>query len=272
MSRNPEGEEPAPYRSLRVAVLSVTITLLAVTLVWSQWGAPAADAPTLPEATMPAVKLARLGRKVGDAYRKDYVFTEDWFTYNLPVWEAALAPYKGRPNLRYLEVGLFEGRSLFWLLENVLTDPSSRATGLDIFEGALKDRYFHNLELSGCRDRVTTIIGSSQEELRKLPLGSFDIVYIDGSHSADDVLEDVILSWRLLDEGGLLILDDYRWHETSFFRDVGWDPSWSPHGAIDVFYSLYGWRFEVLHRDYQVILRKKPAGEQRKPTDAAEPQ
>ena len=42
------------------------------------------------------------------------------------------APYRGRPGLRYLEVGVFEGRSLLWMIDQVLTHPSSQATGIDI--------------------------------------------------------------------------------------------------------------------------------------------
>ena len=47
--------------------------------------------------------------------------------------------------------------------------------------------------------------------LRRLPLESFDIIYIDGSHAVNDVLEDAVLSFRLLKPEGILIFDDYRW-------------------------------------------------------------
>ena len=36
----------------------------------------------------------------------------------------------------------------------------------------------------------------------------YDIIYIDGSHEARDVLEDAVLAYRLLKIGGLLIFDD----------------------------------------------------------------
>ena len=41
--------------------------------------------------------------------------------------------------------------------------------------------------------------------------GLFDLVYIDGSHSAKDVLLDSLLAWRLLRPGGAMIWDDYEW-------------------------------------------------------------
>ena len=50
-----------------------------------------------------------------------YEFTYDWFTSAVPVWTRVLAPYAGQPEIHYLEVGVFEGRSAIWMLNNVLT-------------------------------------------------------------------------------------------------------------------------------------------------------
>ena len=36
-----------------------------------------------------------------------------------------------------------------------------------------------------------------------------DLIYIDGSHLAKDVLSDAILSWKLLKPSGVMIFDDY---------------------------------------------------------------
>ena len=41
--------------------------------------------------------------------------------------------------------------------------------------------------------------------------GLFDLIYIDGSHSAKDVLLDSLLAWRLLRPGGAMVWDDYEW-------------------------------------------------------------
>ncbi len=37
--------------------------------------------------------------------------------------------------------------------------------------------------------------------------GSLQIVYIDGSHYPQDVLTDAVMAWKLLNEGGIMILD-----------------------------------------------------------------
>ena len=188
-----------------------------------------------------------------DEYLQDYEFTSDWFSPSIPVWEAALASFKGKPDIRYLEIGLYEGRSALWMLENILTHPTARMTGLDIFESEVKARYFGNIGLSGAADKVTTLIGYSQVTLRSLPLDSFDIVYIDGSHDENDVFEDAALSWRLLKKGGILIFDDYRWARYLPGRHkIG-----VPKLAIDAFYRCFEPQLEVLHKSNQLVLRKK---------------
>ena len=191
-------------------------------------------------------------------YSRDYSFTTDWFTSDIPIWEKALAPFANKPGIQYLEIGVFEGRAAMWMIENILTHPTSNLTGIDLFYGSyeknygsFKDIYLSNLKLSGAAGRTTTIQGYSQIELRKLPLNTYHIIYIDGSHVNADVLEDSILCWRLLKEGGILIFDDYGDPETS-----------DPKGGINNFLRFWGSHFEVIHNGYQLILRKKvPAGE-----------
>ena len=73
-------------------------------------------------------------------YLKKYEFSTDWFTNQnrIPLWEKMLRPFKGKPDIHYLEVGVYEGRSAIWMLENILTHPSSTLTGIDIFPGDLQ--------------------------------------------------------------------------------------------------------------------------------------
>jgi hypothetical protein len=215
----------------------------------------AAEDRAFRETKMPAVVLPVGGAKEG--YKKDYRFRTDWFSWSIPVWEHALADLKGKPGIQYLEVGLFEGRSALWMLDNVLTHPTSRLTGVDPFidvpgvEG-FKEIFFANLKRSGHADRATIVTGFSQIELRKLPVDAFDVIYIDGSHDADDVLEDAILSHRLLKKGGLLIFDDYLGGLESAAHE-------RPKPAIDVFYAFFKDEYDVLHNGYQLLVRKKPA-------------
>ncbi|MBI4430810.1 MAG: class I SAM-dependent methyltransferase [Candidatus Omnitrophica bacterium] len=186
-----------------------------------------------------------------------YHFTSDWFSHDIPVWREYLSPLKGKPNLRYLEIGLFEGRSALWMLENILTHPTSTLTGIDIFTGELKERYLSNLEKSGFAEKATTIVGYSQQELKKLPLESFDIIYVDGAHRAQDVLADAVLSWDLLKAGGLIIFDDYLWERGELPDEL------RPQIAIDAFITAFSNTIEIIYKGYQIILKKiaSPCGE-----------
>jgi SAM-dependent methyltransferase len=186
-------------------------------------------------------------------YRGEYMFSSDWFTPNVPAWRGALGHLRGRPNIHYLEVGLYEGRSAIWMLENILTDPTAHLTGIDVFPEDLEERWLINLERSGKGNQVTTIKGYSQKVLRDLPSESFDAIYIDGSHKGYDVLADAILSWDLLKPGGVLIFDDYQWR-----HGKGLPPELKPGPAIDAFITMYRDFIQVIHRCYQLMLVKQP--------------
>jgi predicted O-methyltransferase YrrM len=190
---------------------------------------------------------------VPPANPKGYEWTEDWFTSNTGVWSHVLGPLKGRPGLRYLEVGVYEGRSLLWALENCLTHPTSSLTAIDV---VLSDRLLSNVEKSGEAKRITLIKGSSGVELRKLALASFDIIYVDGSHTADDVLADAVLSWQLLKDGGLIIFDDYMWDGRPHAGGRVMAAALAPRAAIDAFIACYRYESEVVNTGYQIVLRK----------------
>ena len=190
-------------------------------------------------------------------YRGAYEFTRDYFTSNIKVWSGILAPFVGQPDLRYLEVGVSEGRSALWMLENVLTHPTAFAVCVDPFRDSYgaEGRFYANLKKSGCANRVEVLKGYSQIVLRTLPLESFDIVYVDGGHRAPDVLEDGVLSYRLLKLGGVLIFDDYHWQPTRAAME-------RPAAAIDVFRQFFASQLEVLHGDYQVVFRRTQQGDE----------
>lgn len=196
-----------------------------------------------------------------DRYKHKYDFGADWFWPSVANWESKFADFKGKPNLNYLEVGPFEGRSFYWVMDNILTHPTTKATAIDVFEtgnsayyiGEFERRFRKNAKISGREKDITIIKGFSQVELRPLPLDSFDLIYIDGSHSANDVMSDALLSWGLLKVGGMMIFDDYRWHED-------WPPYLRPAFSINAFLSAFDKEIEVLpspKNDNQLFIRKR---------------
>ncbi|MFA5933022.1 MAG: class I SAM-dependent methyltransferase [Microgenomates group bacterium] len=192
-------------------------------------------------------------------------FLYDWFTPNIPVWEKTLKGYKNKDNLLFLEIGCFEGQATSWLLKNVLTHPSSKIVVIDTFQGGddqkdfgvktgkLFERFKENLkDYISENPKMNKIIikkGFSGEVLRLLS-GEFDFIYVDGSHIAKDVLEDIVLSWNLLKDNGIIIFDDYGWDRYK-------DETLNPTPAINSFLKVYkGW-YRILHSGYQIVVQKK---------------
>jgi predicted O-methyltransferase YrrM len=71
----------------------------------------------------------------------------------------------------------------------------------------------------------------------------YDLIYIDGSHTAPDVLLDAVLAFRLLRIGGIMIMDDYLWTMEPQ-RSV--DLLNTPKLAIDAFTSIYMRKLRIL--------------------------
>ena len=195
-----------------------------------------------------------------------YRFTQDYFSHNIAQWSKDYARFAGKPNLDFLEIGSFEGRSACWLLQNILTHDSSRMTCVDLFaeersQGAYEttgldsnlmsaeDRFDYNIRQAGASHRVKKLKGNSHDLLRSLSRSQYDFIYIDGSHVAKDVLEDAILAWPLLKTGSALTFDDYEWRDEP-------DPLRCPQLGIDAFLGVYEGHYRMIHKGYQVTLEK----------------
>jgi predicted O-methyltransferase YrrM len=63
-------------------------------------------------------------------------------------------------------------------------------------------------------------------------------------------LLDLACCWRLLKPQGIMILDDYLWELDQPSVD-------RPQLAIDLFLEMIADRVEILHHDYQIIIRKR---------------
>ncbi|MEM6996693.1 MAG: class I SAM-dependent methyltransferase [Myxococcota bacterium] len=182
-----------------------------------------------------------------------YRFTATWHLKQIPAWEKILAEVKGKPDLRYLEVGVYEGRSLLWMADNILTDPSGELVAVDIFADEYEANFDHNVAASPASARISKLKGPSADVLRDRTLEPFDVIYIDGSHTADDVLADAVLAWRLLKVGGLLIFDDYGWTGR---KGIPLPPELLPRMAVDLFLAAYRYEVEAVHVGYQVAVRR----------------
>ena len=78
----------------------------------------------------------------------------------------------------------------------------------------------------------------------------FNFIYIDGSHTAKDVLTDACMAWPLLKQGGLMVFDDYLWGES---RDI----LHRPRLAVDFFVNIFAESLDIVHIGHQFVVRKK---------------
>jgi len=195
-----------------------------------------------------------------------YQFTpsQDWFSHNIPTWGPFIDELRSTINHppRALEIGSWEGRSAVYLLTKLCNSSSSELVCIDHFDlfgthdgSARFAKLQHNLSIPGSPFRIIDDFSVPglflllDEELAS-PTGGFDFVYIDGSHKADDTLLDAELAWRLTRQGALVIFDDYEW------SDEPPDSMSHPRRGIDAFLALHTGDYELLHKGYQVILRK----------------
>lgn len=185
-------------------------------------------------------------------YRGKYRLVYDSFSSRVPQWERDLAHLAGQPDLQFLEVGSFEGHSACWMLDNILTEPTSGLTCVDPFRGS-KENFEYNIAQTGASERVTRLTGYSHRVLPTLPSESFHFIYLDASHEQTHTLEDAVLAWRLLRRDGLLTFDDYLLKDSPLSQLSRYE---RPDIAIDAFLRVYEGRYEVRHRGYQVTIRK----------------
>ncbi|HEX4078645.1 MAG TPA: class I SAM-dependent methyltransferase [Rhizomicrobium sp.] len=175
-----------------------------------------------------------------------HAFSFDWFSGHIPKFQKYLAHLRGRP-CAVIEIGAHEGRSTTWLLDNILTHENARIVTIDF---SVQPPFWRNIEASNGLQKTQLYVGLSGEILRKLPLAWADFIYIDGSHGTPDVLEDAVLSFRLLKCGGIMAFDDYLWNEPKWGREG------FPKPAVDAFLEAYRARIELLEKTYQVWIRK----------------
>lgn len=174
-------------------------------------------------------------------------------------FKSILTPYAGKFNLRFLQIGAFTGDATAWLVDNILTQGNSVLEDVDIWTGSdeqeHKDMDWADVERVydsriAFRPNVIKYKMDSKEYLRSVEEPTFDFIYIDGDHTAEGVLQDAVLAWRLLKPGGIIAFDDYLWTDP---RGIEYQPGWS----IDTFVGIVKEDSEVLVSNSQVWLKKK---------------
>ena len=137
-----------------------------------------------------------------------YFLSDMWFNV------IDLTEFINRP-INYLEIGTFYGANLFSVansygihLESKLhcIDPWDQYSDYDEYINQYSDIYStfcENLSNYENKDKITVHRGYSHNEVPKFDDEFFDIIYIDGNHNSEYVLEDAVLSFRKLKHDGI---------------------------------------------------------------------
>ena len=210
---------------------------------------------------------------------EEYKFTTDWFHWAPEVWEQLIPMLPERK--KFLEIGSFEGRSMAWIIENMVADDAEphSVVCIDTWEGSeehtegqlgedlfgrflhnkhvAQDKYWARTKNAAAQSMVEAVKGKSADLLPHILSNwsgsreSYDFIYIDGSHTAPAVLTDACMAWPLLKPKGIMVFDDYNWMPSP--RDI----LHRPKLAIDAFMNIFAEEVEVIHVGYQMVIRKK---------------
>jgi hypothetical protein len=185
----------------------------------------------------------------------------NWFASASSLFAMYLAPYKGKPNLKYLQIGVFTGDASVWLLDNILTDPSSSLMDIDTWEGSpdesvhmqmdFEDVFGTYLEKTKPYKNVRYMRAYSADFFfNNQKPDTYDFIYIDGDHTARAVYDDGVGAWACLKPGGIIAFDDYLW-------GVGLpDQSFAPKPGIDKFLEEHDGQYSILFHGHQVWIQK----------------
>ena len=165
--------------------------------------------------------------------------------------------YQNKP-INYLEIGTFYGANLLSVAETYGIHPESKLYAIDPWEdyddypeykteqNKIYNTFMLNINNSVHKEKIIVKRGFSHNELIKLTDVYFDIIYIDGNHEPEYVLEDAVMSFRKLKNNGILIFDDYGWGGPDLTKK-----------GIDSFLYGYYKKIKVLGmKDSQVFVEK----------------
>lgn len=176
-----------------------------------------------------------------------YRLASNWFPF-VPV---------GNTPIRYAEIGTFYGANLLSVAATYGAHPESVLIAIDPWidydeypeykgeQQSIYDTFQRNIAASEHAHKIVVKRGFSYDVLQTIEDNSLDIVYVDGNHESEFILEDGVLAFRKLKVGGYLIFDDYGW--------VG-EQTTKP---IDSFVKVYSKRIRYLGMsDSQVFIQK----------------
>lgn len=190
-----------------------------------------------------------------------YEFTHDWTKALLPSVKF-LAQNRGKRNVDYLEIGVFEGRGAVAVLTHINVEGGTY-TGIDNWgmdkpgTSVYRERAIANIQKAiGSRPIPARFMHSDTlPALKQLAKEgrTFDMIYVDDDHTYEHVLKVSRAAWKLLRPGGFMLWDDLK-HKKGAHEEFG-----DPGRAVLTFLPEVGLdRSRAVIFDNQAVI-KRPA-------------
>lgn len=198
-------------------------------------------------------KSLNIEKKIYENFNS-YNENEKWFCNNLNFLNNFFSK-KNNIN-KILEVGSYEGRSAIFFLK---TFPNANIICVDTWSGSDEHNQY-NFSVVEKNFDINTNYYQNNNCLKKIKdtsnnfffnnFENFDLIFVDGDHSSHQVKLDIENSWKILNKGGYLLLDDYLWW---YYKDLQKNPSSSINNFIINNLS----DISILKIWNQVIIQKK---------------
>ena len=180
-----------------------------------------------------------------------YCLSDNWFN----IIDVNLYNSKA---INYLEIGVLYGANIISVANTYGLHENSRLYCIDPWidydeypeykneQNTIYNTFRNNIINNGLEKKVIINRGFSNKKILEYSDNFFDIIYIDGKHEPEYVLEDAVLSFRKLKKNGIMIFNDY-----------GWGGSKMTQAGIDAFIACYHKKIEYLgEKESQVFIKK----------------
>lgn len=200
-----------------------------------------------------------------------YDFTQDWSKPTRSNTPQLMLQWP--QGAECLEIGTFEARYTVWLADTYGHLPNFTVDTIDPYDAAIygipaawmqqiQQRMWANHAACEHANKILPHHKPSHIALAEfITQGrTFDFIYVDGAHHAAQVLLDLCMSWCVLRQHGVMLLDDaVSWKSTQLMGiDTPASIATCPRMAVDTFIHNYWDQLEVLDmpQPYQVAIRK----------------
>ena len=156
-----------------------------------------------------------------------------------------------------LEIGCFEGISSVFFADNLLNNIDSTLTCVDPFlniDNNDHTQFLSNNEELNFDYNITHCNNSNKIEVKKITSDvffesntkTFNLIYIDGCHESDFIKRDMENSFKVLEKGGIMWMDDYGGGDGIQIKNT-----------MNQFLNTYTGLYDLIHSGYQLAIRKK---------------